>query len=68
MQDLSFEDWTKAVDKQIRKRCWLSSDDLPDVDYRGMYESGMSPKETAIFAIRNAADMDTNDESEPFGD
>jgi hypothetical protein len=47
----SFSAWKAGVDAEIRKRTGMISDDLPDVDYRGLYETGDSPAEAAEYAI-----------------
>lgn len=56
MQSRSFEDWKKLVDAELEKRCGMSSEDLPDVDYRGMYAVGDTPAVAARQAIANAKD------------
>lgn len=50
----TFEQWIKQVDDEIKRRVYLGYLDLPDVDYRGLYECGDSPSEAAAFAIQNA--------------
>jgi hypothetical protein len=60
MENLTFEEWMKQVDAAVAKRCGLSAQDLPDVDYHGLYRTGDSPDEAARYAIRNAADLDTD--------
>jgi hypothetical protein len=67
MQDMNFDDWRKAVDAIIADRVGgLTSDDLPDVDYRGLYETGKSPEEAARFAVRNAEDLDPDEEDDEY--
>ena len=51
---MSFTEWKVKVDAYLTKKYGLVSDDLPDIDYRGLYESGDSPSEAAKEAIRNA--------------
>lgn len=53
---LSFEDWMKAVDKEVNKRIGLSSSDLPDIAYADMHQDGVSPVSAAKKAIRGAAE------------
>lgn len=48
---LSFEEWMKQVNKELE---FISCDDLPDIDYRSMYEDLASPREAAIEALENA--------------
>lgn len=51
---LSFEEWLREVDREVQRRLGLSRLDLPDIDYSGMYSSGLSARSAAIRAIRNA--------------
>jgi hypothetical protein len=52
---LSFEQWKAKVDEVLAARLMgLMSDDLRDVDYRGLYEIGDTPSEAADYAIQNA--------------
>lgn len=52
----TFESWIKQVDAEISRRVGLGYMDLPDIDYGGMFEDGVSPKTAAGRAIRNAMD------------
>lgn len=54
MQEQSFSQWKKEVDEEIAARCGMISDDLPDVDYRGLYQTGDTPAEAAEYAIQYA--------------
>jgi hypothetical protein len=63
---MTFEQWKKQVDREITSRVGLSADDLPDIDYRGLFMTKNTPRQAAVFAIRNAADLDTDDEEMPF--
>ena len=49
-----FEYWMKRVDDELNRKCGLMSDDLPDMDYWDMWESGRSPLTAALLAIRDA--------------
>jgi hypothetical protein len=53
---LSFDDWMKAVNKEVEKKTGdqLSADDLPDVSYSDWHEQGMTPARAAAKAIRMA--------------
>jgi len=44
---MTFEQWKEAVDKEVSAIIPLGCDDLPDVDYMGMYEDDMNPKDAA---------------------
>lgn len=48
----SFEDWMASVDRQVSASVGLSADDLPDVDYYSLYESGATPASAAREAIQ----------------
>ena len=51
----TFEEWMKLVNQKVAARLMgLTTDDLPDMCYRDMYDSGSSPAEAASEAIRNA--------------
>ncbi len=50
----TFKEWKCLVNREISKRCGLTGDDLPDVDYYSMYEDETPPAEAAEEAIRNA--------------
>jgi hypothetical protein len=49
-----FDRWMKRVDEVIERRLMITSEDLPDVDYYGMFDSSLSPSEAASEAIRQA--------------
>lgn len=53
---VTFETWMSLVDDELVRRVHLTHEDLPDVDYRGMYESLQSPEEAALYAIEFAAE------------
>lgn len=58
MQETSFANWKCEVDKILIKVVGLPSEHLPDVDYRGLYNTGNSPKEAAEFCIQEGLDSD----------
>lgn len=49
---MDFDTWMMMVDSYIQKKLGISSEDLPDQDYMGMYEDGMKPKEAAIEVLQ----------------
>jgi hypothetical protein len=52
---LSFEEFMKRVDAHIQLRAGgLGVDDIEDFDYRYAYIDGVSAKETALDALKNA--------------
>jgi hypothetical protein len=52
----SYEEWLKNVDTQCWRRGGLSLSDLPDMDYRFMFEHRITPKSAACRALRNAGE------------
>ena len=50
----TFEQWKQEVDRFVDIMTGLSSDDLPDICYRDLFEDGVSSKRAAARAIRNA--------------
>ena len=50
----NFQQWKRQVDRCIEARIGLSSDDLPDVAYRDMFDYGDSPDEAAVAALEEA--------------
>lgn len=52
----TFAEWLEQVDLKVQARCGMSRDDLPDVNYRDMFDQGDSPSTAASYAIRNAKD------------
>lgn len=49
--NLSFDAWKALVDKEVQKRIFVGCDDIPDVDYRGLWSSGDTPEDAAEFAL-----------------
>jgi len=49
-----FDAWMAEIDAIIGAKFGIGYDDLPDVDYTGMFEDGFTPKRAANAAIRNA--------------
>lgn len=46
--------WLAEVNREVERRIGLSYLDLPDIDYAGMFEDGVSAKRAAATAIRGA--------------
>lgn len=58
MQEFTtFEKWMREVDNAIDRKTGgfgFGHELLPDVDYRGLYQTGNTPDEAADFAVENA--------------
>ena len=54
MVSKSFHDWKRLVNAGVGSLVGMDCDDLPDVDYYGMYEEGKTAKEAARQAVREA--------------
>jgi len=53
--DKEFEAWIRKTDQHILAVTEaFDSGDLPDIAYWDLWESGVSPKEAAIYALENA--------------
>ena len=50
-----FEQWMKKVDTYFIKKVGVSTEDLPDADYRTMYEEGLPPSDVHQLVL---ADID----------
>lgn len=51
---LSFDDWMRAVDSILARKLGLTSADLPDCCYADWHENGVTPRNAANRAVRNA--------------
>ncbi len=51
---LTFEAWMKQVNLRIENTIGLSSDDLPDINYRDLYDNEVNPSTAAWEAIKGA--------------
>jgi len=50
-----FDQWMEKVDYCVAMLfCGLSTSDLPDVDFWGLFDGGDTPEEAALFVIENA--------------
>jgi hypothetical protein len=66
--DMSFDRWMELVDKHLE---FVSHNDLPDIDYRGMYDMGVCPKEASMSALESGGfylDLCFTDELLEFAD
>ena len=54
MTKLTFAEWMKEVDAEVWRKVGLSYEDLPDINYRDLYDDGVSPKTAARKAIRGS--------------
>ena len=50
----NFNNWMKKVDEAVQTEIFVSVYDLPDCNFRDMYESEYLPEEAAREAIENA--------------
>lgn len=44
---MSFQQWMGKVNHELDSICGLVSDDLADINYRDLFDSGSSPHEAA---------------------
>jgi len=54
--DTAFRVWMGKVDAQLTRLCGLTSNDLPDINYRDLFCDGCSAKTTAHRAYRNSVE------------
>jgi hypothetical protein len=53
-----FGEWMRLVDAAVWSRAGCSILDLPDCPFRDWYDEGLTPRDAAQRAIRNANDED----------
>lgn len=53
-EETGFKKWKQKVDTITQVKCGMTCDDLPDVDYWSMYESGVNPTAAANRVIKYA--------------
>jgi hypothetical protein len=53
---MTFAQWLSAVDAWLLARIGMVSADLPDCCYRDWFEDGVTPRQAASRALRNARD------------
>lgn len=51
---LTYDEWYEKIDSFIGEWIGLGVDDLPDMNYRDMYDQGDSPRDAALAAMENA--------------
>jgi hypothetical protein len=51
---MDFDVWKAKVDDRLVSKVGVSSDDLPDIPYRDLFDTGCTPEEAADVAIDNA--------------
>ena len=49
-----FQAWLGVVNQILLGMCGMTSDDLPDASYHDWYDAGLSGKEAAVKALKNA--------------
>jgi hypothetical protein len=54
MAKRSFDEWKKLVNEWLLIMVGMTADDLPDIDYYNMWSDGVSPKNAASKAKKNA--------------
>jgi len=52
LEETKFEMWIREVDSEVAKILGMGASDLPDQNYRDLYEDGFSPKEAARAAVQ----------------
>ena len=50
----SFSTWKRAVNREVEAIAGLGCDDLPDVNFRDMYDDEMPPKDAALEVLEAA--------------
>ena len=53
-QKRTFDEWKKIVDNHLLEMCSMTSDCLPDINYRDLYDMGKAPGTAARAAIKYA--------------
>lgn len=48
---MTFEQWMKAVDREVEAIIGLSVHDLADADFRSWFEDEMEPEEAAAYLL-----------------
>ena len=52
----TFAAWMRATNAEVQRRCGLDVLDLPDIDFRSLYEDHETPATAAQYVIDNADD------------
>jgi len=53
MTNKTFDAWMAEIDTIIGRLTGVGYDDLPDIDYTGMFDDGFTAKRAAMKALRN---------------
>lgn len=51
-QKMAFAAWFALIDQIISQRFGIGADDGIDIDYRGLYDAGKSPKQVVAVWVR----------------
>ena len=51
---MSFQSFMHEVDAELESICGLSANDLSDVCYRDMYDSGCDPQDAAVECLEQS--------------
>lgn len=51
---MTYDAWVQAVDDAVRDTAGISIHDLPDIDFRGLYDDGDDPADVAADALTDA--------------
>ena len=54
MKYSNFDKWMILVDQEITNICDMVSDDIEDVDYWSMFDSGYKPVDAARYALEQS--------------
>lgn len=52
----TFDQWMKEVDRLLSEKIVLVSDDIPDLNYMQMYQTGKTPQYAVRKALNAACD------------
>ena len=51
---MTFEEWMEKIDRILEYNLGLRHRDLPDIEYRLLFEGEVTAREAAIIALKNA--------------
>jgi len=51
---MTFEQWMEKVDRILEYNFGISYRDLPDIEYRLLFEDEVTAREAAVIALKNA--------------
>ncbi len=54
MKKKTFKEWLDKANEEVKKKCGLEIDDLPDCPWREWYDSNTTPKSAANRAVKLA--------------